>query len=250
MPFSIRPFQRFPVQQSLMALAVLMMLPAPSYAGPCIPLAVEKESPYRYILALIDSMGYAKTAMGRHKQEEGTKTETLFDFFYGRKLAKADFECAKLAVSPYISSANRAIKASAEIAEASFAILADLQGKAALDLKSILDAGPEKFKYGTALEQQAERAASIDEAWKLFFQAGLTATYTVIGQDPETKLMSRLVLTDNQRNKILQELHAVFGDEITKGMKVGQSSLVGAGAVLYQVIGDSRRRANGVNILE
>jgi len=127
-------------------------------------------------------------------------------------------------VSPYRLSTNEAING------------------ATLDLKSSLDAGPEKFKYGTAMERQAEHAASLDQAWKLLPPVAIAATFSVIEEDPETKLMSRLALTASQRSEILHKLHSLFGDEVSKGIKTGQSALVAAGAVLYEVIGKQARK--------
>lgn len=244
MPFTYRPFPA----QTVMAIAALLMLHTPSHAGICYPLVVEKESPYRYVLTLIDSMSYAKTAIERYEQKRSTNTdENLLMLFYGFKLAKADFECAESQVSPYSSSTNEAIQTSAEAAALSFSRLAALQEEAARDLKSALDAGPKGFKYGTALERQAEHAASLDEAWKLLPTAAIAATFSVIEKDSETQLMSRLALTASQRDEILHKLQSMFGEEVSKGIKTGQSSLAAAGAVLYEVIGNQPRKTRGIN---
>lgn len=247
MPFSVRPYRRFPVQ-FLMTIATLLMLHTPSHAGLCLPHDVEKESPYRYVLTLIDSMGYAQTAIKRQEQKSSTNTEeTLFQLFYGFKLAEADFDCAEFQVSPYVSSTNEAIRTSAKGAALSYSRLGALQEEAALHLKLLLDAGPNEFKYGTMLERQAERAASMDEVWKLLPPAAIAATYSVIEEDPTTGRMSGLALTAKQREEILQKLRSTFGEEITKGVKAGQISLVAAAAVLYEVIGNQPRKTRGSN---
>ena len=244
MPFTIRPYRRFHVQSlTLITIAALLMLHTPSHAGFCLPPVVEKESPYHYLLALTDSLAYAKTATERYSEERTESTqEHLLNLFLSFKLAKADFDCAASQVSPYGTSTDRVIKASAEAAALSFFQLAELTEQAALDWKSTLDSGPKEFKQGTFLERQAEHAASIDDAWKQLLQASIMANYSVVEKDPSTGLMSRLALTAKQRDKILQMLRSTFGEEVTKGMKAGEIPLVVAASALYEVIGNQPRK--------
>ena len=121
--------------------------------------------------------------------------------------------------------------------------LADLQEKSVAQHTALLNSiGEGRVDPGTVLESQAELGASYDEAWKLLIPAATAATYSVVEEDPATGRMSGLALTAKQRNEILQKLRSEFGEEITKGMKAGQISLVAAAAVLYEVIGNQPRK--------
>lgn len=124
-----------------------------------------------------------------------------------------------------------------------FSLLADLQQKSVDEYKALLDSIAEgKLKPGTALERQAELAASYDEAWKLLIPAAIASTYAVVELEPTTGLMSRLGLTRVQRDEILHKLTSTFGDDIKSGMKAGQISLIAAAAALYQVLADPQRK--------
>ena len=57
--------------------------------------------------------------------------------------------------------------------------------------------------------------------------------------------MSGLALTAKQRDDILQTLRSTFGEEITRGIKAGQISLVAAAEDLYEVIGNQSRKNSG-----
>jgi hypothetical protein len=208
-----------------------------------LPPTVEKESAYHYLLSLADSLSYAKTAVERDAGPKSSSFEdNMFNVLYAHKLVKADFECAASQVSPYTQSSDEAIQTSATGVGIAFLRLSDLQEEAINEWTKTLDAGPKAFKQGTFLKRQAERAASIDDAWKLLVPAVIAGTYGVIEKDSQTGLMSRLALTTKQRDEILEQLRSTFGEDITKGMKAGQISLVAAASTLYEVLWNQHRK--------
>lgn len=242
MPFSIRPCRRFPLL-AVTGLAFLILWDTSSHAGLCLPPAFEKESGYHYLLSLNTSFSYAKDAVERLGGKSSTDAdEEIFKVLFGLKLAKTDFECAAAQVSPYTASTNEAIRASANGVGTIFLRLAEFQEQTAHEIKLTVDAGPSEFKQGTFLEGQAERAASMDETWKLLVPASIMATYSVIEEDPATGRMSRLTLTTKQRDEVLRGLRSIFGEQVTKGIKAGQISLVAAAATIYEVIGNQPRK--------
>jgi hypothetical protein len=166
-----------------------------------------------------------------------------YDLLLGLKLGKADFECAESQVSPYAASSVETIQISARGAALVFARLAELHQKSVAQHTALLNSiGKGRMEPGTVLESQAELGASYDEAWKSLIPAATAATFSVVEEDPTTGRMSGLALTAKQRDKILRNLRSTFGDEITKGMKAGQTSLVASAAVLYEVIGNQPRK--------
>lgn len=241
MPFTIRPFLRSTVQ-TLATIAILCEVHTPVHAELCMPPVVQKDSPYQYILTLVDAMSYAKSALA-HIPKNMDSQSSDYDLLLGLKLGKADFECAASQASPYASSSTETIQASARGAALVFARLADLQDESVAQYTAVLNSKDGRgIEQGTVLEKQAELGAVYDETWKLLVPAAVLATYSVVEADPTTGRMSRLALTAKQRDDILQTLRQTFGEEITKGMKAGQISLVAAAAVLYQVIGDQSRK--------
>jgi len=241
MPFTLRPYRRFTVQ-SLVTIAILCVVHTPVHAELCMPPVVQKDSPYQYILTLVDAMSYAKSALA-HMPKNMNSQSSEYDLLLGLKLGKADFECAALQVSPYAASSPETIQISARGAALVFARLADLREKSVSQYTAILNSTDGRgIEQGTVLEKQAELGAAYDETWKLLAPAAAAATYSVVEEDPTTGRMSGLALTAKQRDDILQTLRSTFGEEITRGIKAGQISLVAAAAVLYEVIGNQSRK--------
>lgn len=222
-----------------------------AYGGVCMPPVVEKESPFAYVVSLTEALSYGKEALGRlvPKDQELKDPDPLsahYDRLLGLKLGKADYECAASQVQPYKASSNDAIQTSAQGVALVFATLAALNDKSVAEHKALLNSlAKGRAEPGTFLERQAQLGASYDETWKLLIPAVITGTYAVVEEDPATGRMSGLALTASQRDEILRKLRSTFGAEITKGMQAGQISLVGAAAILYQVIGLQPRRPRG-----
>src|SRR5882672_1137457 len=86
------------------------------------------------------------------------------------------------------------------------------------------------------MARQADMAASRDTALNLVVMASIAGTYSLIEVDSTTGKMSRLALTEAQRDEILHDLQSAFGDKITGGMKADQYPVTVAAAALYQVI--------------
>ena len=216
---------------------------APASAAVCQPPAVDRESPYRYVLTLVDALTYAKSGLDRTMPAGVGAGSTDFDLLLGLKLGKADFECARAQVGPFTTSPNEAIQASAKGAAAVFSLLVNLQQRSVAEHTSLLDSmASGSVKPGTALERQAELAASYDDAWKRLIPAVIASTYAVVEVEPKTGLMSRLALTRAQRSEILIKLTSAFGEEVKRGMRAGQIPLTAAAAILYQVLADPQRK--------
>ncbi|MNI35273.1 hypothetical protein D3C73_892930 [compost metagenome] len=220
-------------------LTACIFLHSVALAGVCQPPTVHKDSPYHYLVSLTSALSYAKSSLDRASSIKPDSKTADFDLLFALKLGKGDFECAKLQVSPYSSSSNEAVNTSAQGAELVFSRLVDLQDESISDIKTFLDTIAEgKRQTGTILEKQAELATSYDEAWKRLIYAVIAATYAVVVEDPATGLMSRLALTQVERDTILNNLYSTFGDEVKFGMKAGQKPLMSAAAILYEVLGN------------
>ena len=235
----------------VMLAATVSLLHTPAYGGLCMPPAVEKESPYAYMVSLTEALSHGKEGLDRlDARDQGLKapdpSSVHYDLLLALKLGKADYECAATQVQPYVASSNEAIQTSAKGVAFVFISLGALNDKSVAEHTAMLNAIAEgKGEIGTFLERRAELAKSYDETWKLLVPMVITGTYAVVDKDPTTGLMSGLAMTAVQRDQILGKLRRTFGDEITKGIKAGQISLVAAAAVLYHVIGSQKRRPRG-----
>jgi len=226
--------------QSLL-IVVLALHQSPAQADFCMPPTVQEESPYHYLVSLAEALRYAKSGRDHIDVTALESSADSFDLLLGLKLGKADYECAGSQVSPYASSPNEPIRLSATAVAVVFSRLAELHGEWVSEYKDFLDSiGEGRLKPGTFLEKQAELGASYNKVWKVLIPGVIAGTYAVIEVEPTTGLMSRLVLTPDQRDKILEKLRSTFGEQVTSGIKGGQTSLVAAASALYQVVGNSK----------
>ena len=245
MPCTTRNYHRFSVQCLGVIIALLTTFNS-VHAGHCIPPDAQRESAYHYVLSLTEAMSYAKSALDRIPENMDSPSRN-YDLFLAFKLGKADYLCAGSLVTPYVASSNEAIHSSAETAATVFARLAELQDDSAVQHKTFLNSiGKGNMEPGTILEERAELGALYDQTWKLLPIAATVGTYAVVEADPATGLMSRLALTAKQRDEILHKLRSTFGEQVTKGVKTGQISLVAAAAVLYEVIGNQSRKTRDI----
>ncbi len=248
---AVIPLRMVSRQRVIILVTGFFLIHTPAYGGLCKPPVVKKESPFAYMVSLTDALSYGKEALGRldPKDQQLKDPDPLtahYDHLLGLKLGKADFECAASQVQPYEASSNDAIQSSAQGVALVFATLAVLNDKSVAEHKALLNSlAKGKAEPGTFLEREAQLGASYDETWKLLIPAVITGTYAVVEEDPATGRMSGLALTASQRDEILRKLRGTFGAEITKGMQAGQISLVGAAAILYQVIGLQQQRPRG-----
>lgn len=214
--------------------------------GVCFPttVTVQKDDPYSYIASLIDALADGKQGLEQlsgNGSKQGYSSD--LNFLISLKKGKEDYLCAASKVSPYKKSKSEIIRSSAEGADMVFTLLAkhnnDIVTQYSANLNSLNDG---TFKPGTVMEKSAELMSSYDSTWKMLIPSVIMATYAVIEEDPKTHLMSRLALTSDQRDEIKSKLRSIFGDEIAKGMQVGQPSVTAAAAALYSVVGDPQRQ--------
>jgi hypothetical protein len=198
---------------------------------------VEVESAHRYLHAFIESLSDARDANAE------IDDKSAIELMVGMRRRIASYRCAESRVTKYQSSTNKAIETSALAATQAYSILGDLEEQALKHLsKSIDQVSAGTFKPGTAAEISSGIAAKQEEAGSFLLQAAVAASYAAVAADPATKLMSRLSVTSTQRDELVSRLRKLFGDSIIKGVQPGQSRLQGAGALLYQVLSDPKRR--------
>jgi hypothetical protein len=212
-------------------------------AGLCLTSEAHPDSPYHYLLALVDALGMAKSADDRLADIKPNPSDALAgttQTMLTLKLSNADLECALKFVSPYKVSSKDPIKTSAEGAETVFTALIALQNQHIALLKKLWNEPKFEEHTGSYLEAYTDLGAKADGFWQNLPLAAVAATYAIIEPDPTTGKMSRFVLTAAQRDEILRQLVKTFGASIQKGPQVGQKYTEVSAATLYQFLNDKR----------
>lgn len=217
---------------------LLVALFGASASAQCFPVGeVEIESPYRYLQAFVESLSDARDANAE------IDDKSTVELMVGMRRRIASYRCAESRVTKYQSSANEAIETSAIGATHAYSSLGNLEEQSLKLLsRSIDQVSAGTFKPGTAAEVSSGIAAKQGETGSVLLQAAVAATLAAVALDPATKLMSMLSVTSQQRDELLDRLRKVFGASVTKGIQGGQSRLEGAGAALYQVLSDPKRK--------
>lgn len=217
---------------------ILLLSPVPVRAGLCMPVVAEKNSAYDYIVNLADALSYTKQGQDRVPTPPDPK-QTPFDLLVGLKQGKADLECARSRVAPFLTSSDEKITQGAGAVGDSLKTLIDLRDLNVMLLTKLLN--NDAMKPGTATEILADIAVEQDKAWHQLILAVVASTYAVVEVEPTTGKMSRLALTRKQRDEIIGKLVSAFGPGVKVGLKAGQNLLMSAAAALYQVVGDPNR---------
>ena len=229
------------VEAALIASALLWS--SDTLAGDCLTPEVKLDSPYNYVLALVDALGMAKTADDRLAEIQPNPSNALAgttQTMLVLKLSNADLDCAVKFVSPYQVSSNEPIKTSAEGAETVFTGLIALQNQHIALLKKLWDDPKSEEHAGSYMEAYTDLGAKADDLWKTLPVATIAATYAIIEADPTTGKMTRFKLTAAQRDEVLKALVKTFGTSIQKGMQVGQKYTDASAAALYQFLSNKQ----------
>jgi hypothetical protein len=159
------------------------------------------------------------------------------------KLGQTDFEQASMLVEPFEASPDSDLGAGARAAGTAFKHLAELNGMSIQVLQRLVDADPKTFKTGEQAKTQAELSALYDNSWMMLFDGMQMATALTMAEDPTTRRMSRLRITAEERDALVQGLESIFSaDSLRGGPRAGQHSLPGGAALLYMVLTDANRR--------
>jgi hypothetical protein len=223
-----------------LACAGLFLLPSSAHARLCTPPKVVKDSPYSYMVSLANALVRAKEGLGR--VDDAATGDDAYALLIRLKLQKSDYECAEAHVAPYAASSDTVLRSSATTLARIFQRLSNLDDAMVSECRALLDSTG-KVTPATMAERQAEVQSSLEQTWGLLVHAVALSTYTVVEADPTTGRMSRLALTQSQREEILRVLRAGFGPSVMGGMQEDQHYLVAAAAALYQVIADPKRQS-------
>lgn len=205
--------------------------PSASTASMCLPPEARPNSVPHYVAALVDALAYGKSGRDRT-----ANTEVIAELMLNLKLKDGDYECAASQLAPYEKSQNKAVSISAQLARTAFLSLVALDRRMVGLLRDLLDRGPNDPRFGSVSEQVAQIGVEADDAWKLLPMAAAGATQALA--DPEA--LGQLVVTAQDRARLLAKLDDTFGKGIHGGLKAGQFALDAAAAALYGFLGDQQ----------
>ena len=142
----------------------------------CFPPKATPEDPFQFMMALTESLSYAKSALAKGSRD----TTDLTEMIYQVKSAEEDYKCAADFMGAYTKSKDQLIAGSAEVARNTFNGLINLDEQLIALIKSVLDAGRQsQFSQGEFAEKLAEVRIGVDEIWKVLPGATALATHAL-----------------------------------------------------------------------
>ena len=227
-------------------------------ASVCIPTLVPEGSTvaYKYVSALVDSLGYAKEASARsdrsaqafdtairNAQKYSDQLSAFGELMYETKLAGGDYNCAASLIEGFLKSEDEAIKTSAEAAHLVYTTVAELEGEMLRLMQEDFDA-KEHFTPVQLLDRMTDIGVKRSQAWRVLPIASAAAAHALVllPEKPDERL-SRLRITQSERNDLLKRIEQVFGPSVKQGMKGGQTVSEFAAAGIHEFLSNRAWKA-------
>jgi len=153
---------RYRTNRFLLVLVLSLLIPSTAFGSICLPPQAKPDSPYDYLLALVDALGWAKSARDRVIQapfENADLISSVTEAILAITLADRDYECATIILTPYKASRHEAVKTSASGTSLVFRALIELDKEFIEQHKRLLSLGPDSPDLGTYLEQSMVRSS-------------------------------------------------------------------------------------------
>jgi hypothetical protein len=160
------------------------------------------------------------------------------------KLAREDFSCAALHLSPFLNSKDEVIGKTADLVAESYN---NLRGNCELTELKVTELLNEMSTGQTiALGNVASRLAEIvqfnEGFWNDFYRAVYLSTVALRKFD-KGEPTGRFRITKAQRKALMRDLENQFGASVRNRTKARQNILLAAAAELYGVLGDRKWRS-------
>ena len=236
----------------------LVGTPNKAVASVCIPTVITESSTpeYKYVSAFVDSLSYAKEA-GARSEQAGQAYETAAgkaqkhsdllsafgEFMYEIKLVNGDYGCAAHLIEAFLSSEHEAIKTSAEGAYLVYTSAEKLNTELLREMQRLFD-GKEDIVPGQLLDRATDIRVRKSQMLKLLPVASAAATHALVLLPEKTdERLSRLIITQSERNELLERIEQVFGPSVKQGMKGGQTVSEAAAGGLHQFLSNRAWKA-------
>ena len=195
----------------------------------------EINSPYGYIKAVIESLSYAAEARSNLHANESQENQNMFEQMTNMRFAINKLQHAQSLIEGYTKSSDIRIAKSAHGLVTSFVAVSTLldQGVSLLERMASVQ---NEAELASLMNDASRHAAQIDEAWKLLVYSTATTTYALVGKHRLDSNKTALVITQQQKLELLEDLNRNFGDSIKTGVQTGQYATEAAPAGLWQML--------------
>jgi hypothetical protein len=197
--------------------------------------------PFRYALALAESLTQAKSALSKAPVESPGRNpgsdQELSRLVNQLQSAAEDYKCAAELVAPYAKSSDEGVALSAQAATVTFSALIQLDDQKMQLVQSVLDGRLTRGNLAGRLERGRART---EETWRTLISATVMGTFALV-QPPERQddEVSTLRISDPQRKAIADRLERDFGPVVREVAKRGEPPLVGAARLLYGFVSNA-----------
>ena len=225
----------------LCAVTLLSMKQAAAVCPPAESRRVAGGEPFRYALALAESLAQAKSALSKAPAESpgrnpGSDRE-LSQLVNQLKSAAEDYQCAAELVAPYAKSSDEGVALSAQAAAVTYGALIQLDDQKMQLVQSVLDG---RLTRGNLPGRLDRGRAQTEETWRTLISATVMGTFALV-QPPEREddRVSTLRISDPQRKTLAERLEKDFGAVVREEAKRGETPLVGAARLLYGFVSNA-----------
>ena len=197
--------------------------------------------PFRYALALAESLAQAKLASSKAPAEAPGRDpgpdQELSRLVNQLKSAAEDYQCAAELVAPYAKSSDEGVALSAQAAAVTYGALIQLDDQKTQLIQSVLDRNLTRGNLAGRLERGRARS---EETWRTLISATVMGTFALV-QPPEqeAETVSKLRISDQQRTAIADRLERDFGAVVREEAKRGETPLVGAARLLFGFVSNT-----------
>jgi len=197
--------------------------------------------PFRYALALAESLGQAKAALSKAPAESPGRNpgsdQELSRLVNQLKSATEDYKCAAELVAPYAKSSDEGVALSAQAAAVTYGALIQMDDQKMQLVQSVLDGSLPRGNLADRLERGRART---EETWRTLISATVMGTFALV-QPPEREedTVSTLRISEQQRTTIAERLENDFGAVVREEAQRGETPLVGAARLLYGFVSNT-----------
>lgn len=210
---------------------VLLILAMSARANVCPQREVKAEDPFAYATSLVDSLGWAQSAVSRMPLDEPPKSAEQqpggdfvrlnLDQTIALKLIAEDYRCAAKSVADYQQSKTKAIAASAKTAYAGYSALIAYTQEMVKDHLHMLDmwsrisrgtVDAESIPNAATLAKSiSDRGIKIDDAWQRVLYALPPAEWALVEPpSKESSPPSTLRIRSEQKKILLSAIESTF----------------------------------------
>ena len=209
---------------------VFLLIGTNLYGQECSQPNAKVEDVAEYLGKVAESLTHIKIQF--RKLESLQKKKGKFDatdVFVALKELKAGYSCSASMIGAYKKSKTENIATSAETLSKSYQMLASGEDESIAEAKAFFD-GKAPLSPGEKADRDSERMIFVKKKWELAILAIGVGCHAAVGKEnPRTKKMDTLILSQSERDRIVKELRTVF----TLSKKHGDRDPIDAAANLY-----------------